>query len=77
MDEIRDIRRKQLLRALAKVPGLSFYEGARHTKVTCAKNGRVTMIPRHRMVWAKTLRDIVQQLRAMELFDVDRWLQEL
>lgn len=77
MEEIRDIRRKKLLRALAKIPGLSLYEGARHTKVTCIHNGRVTMIPRHRMVWAKTLRDIVQQLRAMELFDVDQWLKGL
>ena len=77
MDQFGDIRRKKLLKALAKVHGLSFYEGSRHTKVTCVHSGRVTMIPRHRTVWAPTFREIVKQLRAMELFDVDRWLKEL
>lgn len=72
-----DIKRRKLMRALAKIHGLSFYEGGRHTKVTCIHNGRVTFIPRHRIVWAPTFRKIVKQLKAMELFDVDQWLREL
>lgn len=77
MEINRDIKRRKLIRALAKIHGLSFYEGNRHTKVTCNHNGRVTMIPRHRIVYAPTFREIIKQLKMMELFDVDKWLKEL
>jgi hypothetical protein len=59
----------RLVNKLNKVSGLEYYEGKRHTKVTCIHNGKVTMIPRHKIVLRNTANEILDQLKAMGFTD--------
>jgi hypothetical protein len=42
----REIDRIKLIRALEKI-GLKIWEGRKHTKAECIKNGKAETIPRH------------------------------
>ena len=69
-----DIKRKKLFRLLNKlrgISGLEYFEGKKHTKVTCIHNGKVTMIPRHKIVLKNTANEILVQLKAMGFTDED------
>lgn len=56
---------------MSRISGLEYYEGKRHAKVTCIHNGKVTMIPRHKIVLRNTANEILNQLRAMGFTDED------
>ena len=69
-----DVKTKKiwrLINKLSKISGLEYYEGKRHTKVTSIHNGKVTMVPRHKIVLRNTANEILDQLRDMGFMDED------
>lgn len=69
-----DVKRKKLWKLiihLNKVSALEFFEGKKHTKVTCIHNGMITMIPRHKIILKHTANEILVQLKAMGFSDQD------
>jgi hypothetical protein len=74
MKFVADVKTKKILRLvnkLNKISGLEYFEGKRHTKVTCIHNGKVTMIPRHKIVLKNTANEILEQLKAMGFTEED------
>jgi hypothetical protein len=67
-----DVKRKKLwklINRLSKINALEFFEGKKHTKVTCIHNGKVTMLPRHKIIIKHTANEILEQLRVMGFSD--------
>jgi len=69
-----DVKRKKLWRLisrLSKINALEFFEGKKHTKITCIHNGKITMIPRHKIILRTTANEILDQLKEMGFSDKD------
>jgi hypothetical protein len=49
-----------VFKALKKIGGFSFYEGAKHTKVIHMATGKSSTIPRHGIVNRHLLKDFVE-----------------
>ena len=69
-----DVKRKKLLKCikkLSKIYNLEFTEGKKHTKIKCIHNGKITMVPRHKIIKQYTANDIIKQLENMGFTDKD------
>jgi len=53
----REINRIELIKALEKI-GLITFEGTKHTKAKCIKNGKAETIPRHSIIKDKEFNNI-------------------
>ncbi|OGY42705.1 MAG: hypothetical protein A2Y67_01425 [Candidatus Buchananbacteria bacterium RBG_13_39_9] len=69
-----DVKRKKLWKLiirLSKINSLEYFEGKKHTKITCIHNGRITMLPRHKIIIKYTANEILGQLKDMGFTDED------
>ncbi len=56
-----------VFKALRKIGGFTFYEGAKHTKVTHIETGRSSTIPRHTIVNRHLMKDFVEDYLIRDL----------
>lgn len=67
-----EVKRKKLWRLinrLKNIHDLEFFEGNKHTKIKCVYNGKVSMLPRHKIILRNTANEILEQLKAMGFTD--------
>jgi len=67
-----DVKRRKLfklLKRLNKIYTLTYFEGKKHTKITCVHNGKITLLPRHSTIKKETANEIIDQLKEMGFTD--------